>query len=252
MSPQTGCQAPTCPTGCAGGSSDGSPHRLPGDVFAEAACRRRRVAKPRPARLAAPAAARTAVRTACRVTYSPSGVSPQTGCQAPTCPTGCAGGSSDGSPHRLPGDVFAEAACRRRRVAKPRPARLATPAAARTAVRTACRGDVFGSYHRSGVSPQTGCQAPTCPTGCAGGSSDGSPHRLPGDVFAGGVSPQTDCQAPTCPTGCARGSSDGSPHRLPGDVFAERRVAADGLPSPDLPDWLRRRQLGRQSAPPAG
>ena len=36
----------------------------------------------------------------------------------------------------------------------------------------------------SGVSPRTGCQAPTCPTGCAGGRSDGSPHRLPGDVFA--------------------------------------------------------------------
>ena len=32
----------------------------------------------------------------------------------------------------------------------------------------------------------------------------------------------------------------------------QRRVAADGLPSPELPDWLRRRQLGRQSAPPAG
>ncbi|MDR3567944.1 MAG: metallophosphoesterase [Syntrophobacteraceae bacterium] len=35
----------------------------------------------------------------------------------------------------------------------------------------------------SGVSPQTGCRAPTCPTGCAGGRSEGSPHRLPSDVF---------------------------------------------------------------------
>ena len=41
------------------------------EVKNHAACRRRRVAKPRPARPAAPAAARTAVRTACRVTYSP-------------------------------------------------------------------------------------------------------------------------------------------------------------------------------------
>ncbi|MDR3568036.1 MAG: HAD-IIIC family phosphatase [Syntrophobacteraceae bacterium] len=44
------------------------------------------------------------------------GVSPQTGCQAPTCPAGCAGGSSDGSPHRLPGDVFTEVSSRSNRV----------------------------------------------------------------------------------------------------------------------------------------
>ncbi len=35
-----------------------------------------------------------------------------------------------------------------------------------------------GGVSPSGVSPRTGCQAPTCPTGCAGGSSDGSPRRL--------------------------------------------------------------------------